>query len=466
MVRVIVANEKINCEKLLGEFVDGNHYDVLIQEDTDCYMPPDCDISVKIDCEVERKDCSTCDSGVDEKRIAFKFRKNFFSKHEQELAYKGLREAARSSQNRGLAAGPKGEKCGGREWVTDYQYKILNEFAKINSLEFASLESIVDAYKKKYNKEESTRGLVWLSAEVKKQDFFFDKWLQKVINIKEAEQINQQANWVLDTFISDTTYANAVHSGIAGWFDRYPRIPYGRATNYTENNYEKFEMSFPFLQSLNSGFKNLLPERWGNQKAAADKVDPEFLVPGTVFSTITVNKTFRTACHRDAGDFSDGLSNLLVLSNDGNYTGGYLVFPEYRIAVDVRPGDLLLVNNHEIIHGNTPIVLGSENSERISLVCYLREGMLELGSREYEEMRYQFIESRRKNKEHPEYRNKWNGISENCFSDSANPKQNWENALEWYNYLNNNNGRKYLEKHHPWLIERFEINSGVYDLFG
>lgn len=286
------------------------------------------------------------------------------------------------------------------------------------------------------------RGLVWLTSEIQKHNFNFDKWIKEVIK-KLPTEIKKEAQWVNETFISDTTYANSVNSGIAGWFDRYPRIPYGRATSYTQQHFDKFKMAFPFLQTLNRGFKELLPWRWANQRAAADRMDQRFLVPGTVFSTITVNKTFRTAAHRDAGDFSDGLSNLLVLSNNGKYTGGYLVFPEVRIAVNVRPGDLLLVNNHEIIHGNTPIVT-YEDGERISLVCYLREKMLELGSYEYENFRYEFVESRRKNKEHPGHngRHLWNGISEGM----------WE-SKEWYDFLEAHGGVEMRKKYHPDIQE-------------
>ena len=448
MTKIIVAKDKLDCEHLLGQFVDESHYDVVIEEDTDCYLPADCS-ALATDCD---NDCSNCEKGLDERKIAFKFRKNFFSKAEQEAAYLGLREAATPTQNRGLAAGPKGAMCGGREWATEYQLQVLDLFKKEpeNAIAF-DLKTELEFLREKYSNVEASRGLVWLSAKVKEDDFSFDKWLKKVVKLSVKER-KEEARGVEETYISDTTYANVVNSGIAGWFDRYPRIPYGRATAYTQNHFDKFQKSFPFLQSLNRGFKELLPWRWNNQKAAADKIDPRFLVPDTVFTTITVNKTFRTAAHRDAGDFTDGLSNLLVLSNNGNFTGGYLIFPEYRVAVNVRPGDLLLVNNHEIIHGNTPIVLGDDESERISLVCYLREKMLELGSYEYETIRFEYVEQRRKNTEHPMWRKMWNGVSENMWNDR-----------EWYDYLEQQGGRDMLTKYHP---EATEQSSTLDALFG
>jgi hypothetical protein len=331
--------------------------------------------------------------------------------------------------------------------VTESQIRIIKAFQTINIIPGFTLDETLEQTVQEvisiYENKTSNRGMVWLSSETKSKEFNYEDWLNKLLETPvSVENVRKQSLWVESTFISDTTYANSVNSGIAGWFDRYPRIPYGRATAYTQYNYEKFEKSFPFLQTLNKGFKELLPKRWKAQKEAANKIDPRFLVPGTVFTTITVNKTFRTAAHRDAGDFSDGLSNLLVLSNDGKYTGGYLIFPEYRIAVDVRPGDLLLVNNHEIIHGNTPIVC-EEGSERISLVCYLREKMLELGSYEYENLRYEFVEERRKNKQHPEWNAKWNGIGAGM----------WESE-EWYEYLKLNGGIDMLNKYHPKVNEK------------
>ena len=91
---------------MLGQFVDERHYDLLVEEDCDVYAPPDCDLATQADCDVP-KDCATCEHGMDERRIVFKFRKNFFSKEQQDAAYAGLREAAIRTENRGLASGIK-----------------------------------------------------------------------------------------------------------------------------------------------------------------------------------------------------------------------------------------------------------------------------------------------------------------------------------------------------------------------
>jgi hypothetical protein len=438
MVKVIVAKEKFNREDMLGQFPDESHYDILVEEDTDCFLAAS----------------SLDDSDNEELRIAFKFRKNYFSKEEQNSAYEALREAATESQNRGIAAGPRGDMLavegrGGRDWVTAYQHEVLDFLMDDGArlIDDVSIESIREKYKNGNPKDsDETRGTVWLRSEVEKvypeYHGWFDKWVDGLAN-KPQDMVRDEAKMVAEKWASTTNYAKSVMSGVAGWYDRYPRIPYGRATSYTEKNFEKFKGCYPFMQTLNNGFKELLNWRWSNQKAAADKIDPRFLVPETVFTTITVNKSFRTACHRDAGDLNEGLSNLLVLG-DGEYTGGYLVFPEVRVAVNVRPGDLLLVNNHEIIHGNTPIVLNHDKAERISLVCYFREKMLELKSYDYEMLRKQYVDERRMNKEHKFWRPLWNGVSPGMWEDQ-----------EWYDYLHKHDMKDPYGKDETSTLEDF-----------
>jgi hypothetical protein len=433
MVKVIVAEQKYDMSHMLGQFPDESHYDLLIEEDTDVYMP-----------EVPGHPELT----YSEERIVLKFRKNYFSKEQQDQAYIGLREAATETQNRGLASGPRAEKLGNREWVTEYEYDVLDYFVNPSANLFGAdpIEEIRASHKNK-KPSPSNRNNVWGISAVKKDNFVFEDWVETTQKLPEAEMI-AEANRVIKKYVCATTYANGVMSGIAGWFDRYPRIPFGRATSYTAREPEKFAMAYPFLQSLAQGFKDLLPWRYNNQMEAAKKLDPRFLVPETPFTTVTVNKSFRTACHYDAGDLTSGLSNLLTLTNNGNYRGCHLVAPEYRVAVNPRPGDLLLINNHEVMHGNTQIELLDEEAERISLVVYFREKMLELGSKEYEDCRYDFVEHRKNDKEHPEQRQLWNGVSAGM----------WE-SKEWYDFCESKLGRDELLKYHPDAKEQQSLEE-------
>ena len=432
---VYVAQFHDDCEHKLGKYMEESDFDILFQSDADFYAPP-------------KQDIFGSSSGeLTEDNIIFKFRKNKFTEQEQLGAYEGLVGAAQQSQNRGIAAGPKGAKQQNRDWVTDEQLEIMDTYMSGSTSLFGGdpIEEIKEKYKTK--QESSTRGLVWLRNKIAEDfdtyDNFFDKLMNKWKNMPHGMR-QAEVRIARKKYISDTTYANAVLSGIAGFFDRYPRIPYGRATAYTEKNYETYEKCYPFMRKLSSEFKRLLPYRFSVQEDAANKLDPRFRVAGTdtPFTTITVNKNFRTAAHRDAGDLNTGFSNLTVVAKDKQWKGGSLVLPEFRVAVDLRPGDLLLINNHAGIHGNTELLppegMTLEDMERISLVCYFREKMLELGSMEYEDTRYQFVTDRRNNKEHPEWRELWNGVSPGM----------WK-SREWYDYLSANRGEKMLREYHP-----------------
>jgi hypothetical protein len=425
--------DKHDCEHLLGKFVDSSNFDLLIEEDTDVYA------------RVQSLDGNV---GASESVCLFKFRKNVFSADDQRGVYEGLIGAATETQNRGLAAGPKGEKLQGRDWVTNWQMDALDILmrptARLDGEDpIRAHLKLKDSYK-----EDSSRGLVWLRSKILKNEEeyegFFDRWLQSVIDLP-LDVRAEQASVYAKTCISQTTYANPVNSGVAGFFDRYPRYPYGRSCAYNAKNPETFAKAFTYLRKLNFAFRRLLPQRFAAQQAAADRIDKRFLVgEDTVFTTLTVNKTFRTACHRDAGDLASGFSNLGVISTGKDFKGGYLVLPEYRVAINIRPGDLLLIANHDAIHGNTPIESVDDDPdgiERMSIVAYFREKMLDLGSWEYENSRKDYVESRRLNENHPEWRPQWNGVSAAMFEQK-----------EWYDWLSARD-QSLLEQYHPEAIK-------------
>jgi hypothetical protein len=409
-VRVIYIDKKHEAKHIMGTFVDKSHYDLLIQEDTDVYGP-------------------SIDGSMTEDNIILKFRKNVFTKEEQDLAYEGLIGAASESQNRGMAAGPRGQilsskQRGGREWVTPYQMDVLDYLSRTHN-DFLETETLEDIKKRHEGKAapDETRGYVWMRSEVQKDHDpyygWFDRWVDGLGNY-DRDQQRESAEYVKENYISVTNYAQTVMSGVAGYYSRYPRIPYGRATSYTEKHLDKFEKCYPFLRKLNHCFRELLPNRWAAQRYAADQLDPRFCIDETVFTTLTVNHNFRTAAHLDAGDLSTGFSNLSAVGK--GWEDAELVLPEYRAAVDLKQGDLLLVANHTAIHGNVEI--GGENPDRMSIVAYFREDMLECKSWEYEALRKQFIDERRQNKDHPLQRKLWNGVS-----------PAWDYSQEWYDYL-------------------------------
>ena len=173
-----------------------------------------------------------------------------------------------------------------------------------------------------------------------------------------------------------------VTSGVIGFYDRYPRIPFCRKCSWNQNNPEKFSAMLPLFRKVNDVHREHAPEFYEMQKAVVDKTSEDFVIPGTVYTTITLNKNFRTAVHLDAKNY-DAVAPMLLI-REGRYSGGYVVFPEYRVAASMDTSDVIIFRNMIDWHGNTPIVQLSKKYQRCTMVFYYREGMINCGSADEE----------------------------------------------------------------------------------
>ena len=188
-----------------------------------------------------------------------------------------------------------------------------------------------------------------------------------------------------DGSLSKIRVSNMTMGGIIGNFDRSARTPYCRQTTYTREFNDKFQAVFPLLKEVDRNFQALHPRRWRNQKAYIAThgiADKGWTIAGTAFTTATVNYNFRTAYHQDSGDLHEGFGNLTVIEMGDPYKGGHTVFKRYRVAVDLRMGDFLAMDVHEV-HGNTPIEAADParpDYGRCTLVCYCRENMKNCGT--------------------------------------------------------------------------------------
>ena len=162
-------------------------------------------------------------------------------------------------------------------------------------------------------------------------------------------------------------------SDIIGAFDRMTRFPYCRLTSWTLRNPIRFAKAVPFIRAVDRVFRQHMPDRYEAQMAKVRETVPDWLIHGTAFTTVTVNKNWRTACHTDDGDLKEGFGVMTCF--DRNFTGGELIFPKYRVAVKYGLGDVLLADVHEY-HANGPIIPQGDY-ERMSCVFYYRTRMFE-----------------------------------------------------------------------------------------
>lgn len=143
--------------------------------------------------------------------------------------------------------------------------------------------------------------------------------------------------------------------------------------SYFNINYPlKWNKILPFIQKIDKMYQKLFPKEWKKQFNEANKIN--YRIPKTSFTTLTTNLNLQTAVHTDKGDYQEGFGNLVVFEK-GKYKGGITGFPKYGVAIDLREGDFLGMNVHEL-HGNEPIIPITKDAERLSIVSYLREGIV------------------------------------------------------------------------------------------
>jgi len=211
-----------------------------------------------------------------------------------------------------------------------------------------------------------------------KSDLFYENIIDfaKIISSNRGNATGSESRNVWDN--------PKIMSNIFGYFDRWspsqkvvfrktgikPEVDV-RECRFNMDYPEKYKKTLPLIKEINDLYKKLTPEHYKAQQKKAKQT--HFKIPGTAFTTITTNVNFRTTIHCDKGDDEDGFGNLAVIER-GKYTGGETCFPQYGIGVNVRSGDMLFMDVHQP-HGNLPITKKTDDTIRLSIVCYLRRNV-------------------------------------------------------------------------------------------
>jgi len=179
--------------------------------------------------------------------------------------------------------------------------------------------------------------------------------------------------------------ANEGSEGVLGYMDRVHRLNYCRTTALAKDHLEEYKAAIPMIRAVGDIFAKHMPERYAAQHEFCQTVRPEYLIPETPFSTVTLNRDVSAVYHTDKGDLKAGFGIIAAtwarkieggweVVTENSAEGGLLVFPKCRVAVKIRTGDVLLCDVHEV-HGVTQIVGEPGSWARLSSVYYCREHM-------------------------------------------------------------------------------------------
>ena len=173
--------------------------------------------------------------------------------------------------------------------------------------------------------------------------------------------------------------------GVAGYFGKVGQLPC-RMVSWSRDHLEKHKGLFPLCENIRKTYEDVSPDHLELLEERSF-YRPQFRLGDTPFSTMTLNYDFRTANHKDKGDFDQVLSTLTIFEDKiNNYKGFYLGLPDYKIAFDLRDGDTIYFDAHEY-HANTeceiltndlPIdsMTGNSFAGRMAVVLYLRENLI------------------------------------------------------------------------------------------
>ena len=153
-----------------------------------------------------------------------------------------------------------------------------------------------------------------------------------------------------------------------------------RLSSWSRENTAETQGLMPLVKAVNANFRRYASKEFDNQLGAAIQSrqwllgDMDFY---SVFTTITVNRSWQTASHVDSGDLKEGLG---VLCCFGDFAGSHLIFPKFRTAVEFRQGDILLADVGHEVHGNSALLFPDGSSatehnkpERLSCIFYFQE---------------------------------------------------------------------------------------------
>ena len=175
-------------------------------------------------------------------------------------------------------------------------------------------------------------------------------------------------------------YANEIYSVMAGW--KKGRFTGGiEMSGWSKENPDKMEILRDICRYNEIAFEKVDPIRWKSQKVFAEtSIAPEHRMG--ICTTLSMNRYSDLglgshegmSVHVDSGDTEAGMTTMCHF-RDGEYTGAYLTFPRYGVAIDAPDNSVIIADSLEL-HGVTPI---KGKGTRYSCVAYCDRRLATMG---------------------------------------------------------------------------------------
>jgi len=195
---------------------------------------------------------------------------------------------------------------------------------------------------------------------------------------------------------SKTHICNLAKSNVIGYIDTPVRagnnLSGTHLSKYCIDYPQRYKETIPLVEQMSDLFKEFDKDRWN---LLDEKIEDDYRIGNSCFSTVTINSSWQSATHYDANNGDNLFACMVVVedyTNKNEYKGGHFLLPEFKIAFNVRHGDIILCNTQSYLHCNSPLIateptkiVGKFSSQditngwyfnRLSIVAYLKKSCI------------------------------------------------------------------------------------------
>ena len=239
--------------------------------------------------------------------------------------------------------------------------------------------------------------------EVRRQELDPKDWIKKAVTVDDCSQtvdhdcevVDQHGNHLIsyvhrvgDDRLEDvraalltTNYAKGKRTGgletnsrIFGYAPRNPlRNHTCRQVTMAQEQPVNHRVLTAASQIIEKLYAKYSPDAYAYHRSkAVEKIDKDWMIGESVFTSGIANKNNALAYHYDAGNVKYCRSAMFAFRR--NVSGGLLCMPELDLRFDLGDRSLILFDGQAIIHGVSPLAL-KPKGYRITAVFYTLEEM-------------------------------------------------------------------------------------------
>ena len=206
----------------------------------------------------------------------------------------------------------------------------------------------------------------------------------------------QKPNFITDEKVAELFFnikypPSSRLSGIASMSEIFgfaPRDPVkkhpGRACKFNRTHKLEYTVLKSIGRHATNLFKKVAPDKFKDHSESLEVVNPNWIMPGSVYTSGIINCSNRLIYHTDNGNLKNCFSAMVTFRKE--VRDGFLHCPDYDAIIKNPHGSILIFDGGRLLHGVTPF--DSHHGKRITIVFYALEQIKNLEEDQEAEVEY------------------------------------------------------------------------------